>query len=238
MPPEIAIILIFAVAMFVQTSTGFGSALIAMSFLISLFGYEVAAPLFAISFSTVAIVITYRYRHDLKIKNVWRMMVTGVFGVPIGVLFISQLDSTIILFVFGLIVAGYALYALLGYTPPKLKHTGWQWGLGFLGGMISGAFNTSGPVYIVYGDSQRWQPFEFKGNLQILFFLNSIFTSMNHIAVGNVTQEVLGLWVFAIPGIVIGISAGFLMDRFIKPEPFRKIVQVLLFIIGITMMIP
>lgn len=238
MPIEIAVFFIFVVAMFVQTSAGFGSALIAMSFLISMFGPDIARPLFALSFSSVSIVITYRYRHHLKFKNIWRIMLAGIVGVPIGVRVISQLDPTITLIVFGTFIAGYALYALIGFKAPPLNHQGWQWVAGFIAGMVSGAYNTSGPVYIVYGDTQRWQPFEFKGNLQILFFVNSLFTVANHFVAGNVTQDVLDLWIFAIPGIIVGIALGFLMDRFIKPEPFRKVVLVLLFISGISLIIP
>jgi len=238
MPPEIAIFFIFVVAMFVQTSTGFGSALIAMSFLIGMLGPDIAAPLFALSFSTVSIVITYRYRHDLKIRNIWRIMLAGIVGVPIGVGVISQWDKAIVLFIFGMFISGYALYALLGFKAPRFKHPALQWVVGLLAGMASGAYNTSGPVYIVYGDTQRWQPFEFKGNLQVMFFFNSLFTTINHFLFGNMTQAVFGYWLYAIPGIVIGIALGFTMDRFIKPDPFRKVVQVLLFFIGISLMLP
>ncbi len=238
MPTELAILLIFVVAMFVQTSTGFGSALISMSFLISMLGPDVAAPLFALSFSSVSIIITYRYRHELKFRNIWRIMLAGLVGVPIGVGIISQWNETITLFIFGSFVCAYAVYSLFGFKPPPTQHKGWQWLTGLLAGMISGAFNTSGPVYIVYGDTQRWQPFEFKGNLQLLFFVNSIMTTTNHFLFGNMTQEIFGLWLYAIPGITIGIGLGLFMDRFIQPEPFRKVVLVLLFMSGVSLLIP
>lgn len=233
----VSIFIIFLTAMFVQTSAGFGSALIAMPFLIAMLGYDVAAPLFALSFSTVAIVITYRYRHELKFRNIWRMMIAGLIAIPIGVGVISQWDETITLFIFGIFIIGYALYSLLGFKAPRLDHKGWQFGLGALAGMISGAYNTSGPVYVIYGDSQGWQPFEFKGNLQLLFFINSLLVTANHFLFGNMTDKVLSLWVYAIPGIVVGIGLGFALDRFIKPEPFRKIVLVILLLVGIRMLI-
>ncbi len=233
----VSIFIIFLTAMFVQTSAGFGSALIAMPFLIAMLGYDVAAPLFALSFSTVSIVITYRYRHELKFKNIWRMMLAGLIAIPIGVGIISQWDETITLFIFGIFIIGYALYALLGFKAPRLEHRGWQFGLGALAGMISGAYNTSGPVYVIYGDSQRWEPFEFKGNLQLLFFVNSLLVTVNHFVFGHMTDKVLSLWVYAIPGIIVGIGLGFALDRFIKPEPFRKVVLVILLLVGIRMLI-
>lgn len=233
--PEIAIFFTFVIAMFVQTSAGFGSALIAMPLLAAMVGTRTAAPLFALSFVCIAVVITYRYRHELQFKNFWRLQVAGLIAIPIGVNILSQWDEQITLFIYGLFVIAYALYALLGFQPPRLKSRYWQFGLGFIAGMVSGAYNTSGPVYVIYGDSQKWSPFEFKGNLQALFFINSVFTTINHFIAGNVTSDVLNLWVYAVPGVAVGIALGFAMDKYIKPEPFRKVVQVLLLLIGIAL---
>lgn len=236
--PEIAIFFIFVIAIFVQTSAGFGSALIAMPLLALIIGTRTAAPLFALSYMCIAIVITYRYRHDLKFKNIWRMILASLLAIPIGVNFISQLDENVTLFACGLFVIAYALYALVGFQPPRLKNKNWQWLMGFIAGLMGGAYNTSGPAYVIYGDSQHWSPFEFKGNLQILFFLNSIFATFNHFVAGNITGEVVTLVGFAVPGIMVGIVLGFMMDRFIQPEPFRKVVQVLLLFVGIGLLLP
>ena len=235
--PELAIFLIFLIAMFVQTSAGFGSALIAMPLLASFMGTRVSAPLFAISFVTVAVVITFRYRHDLKIKNIWRLILGSLIGVPIGVNVVSTWDEQVTLAIYGAFISAYALYALLGFHPPRLENKNWQWVLSPFAGMMSGAFNTSGPVYVIYGDSQRWSPFEFKGNLQILFFLNSILSTINHILVGNITDEVLALFVFAVPGIIVGTALGFTFDRFINPVIFRKVILVVLLIMGIGLIV-
>ena len=235
--PEIAIFLIFAFAMFVQTSAGFGSALIAMPLLASILGAKTATPLFALSYFCVAIIVTYRYRHYLKIKNMWRLSLASLMTVPVGVHIISHWDEHITLFLYGVFIIAYAIYALLGFQPPRLKNPNLQWGFGFLAGMISGAYNTSGPIYVIYGDSQQWNPFEFKGNLQLLFFLNSILSTTNHYLVGNMTDTVFGLLIYAIPGLFVGTLLGFVMDRYIQPAPFRKVVQLMLLVIGIMLVI-
>lgn len=236
-PPEIAVFFIFAAGLFVQSGAGFGSALVAMPLLISIIGAKTAAPLFAVSYMLIAIVITFRYRKDLRIENIWRIILASFCGIPIGILVISKWDEHVVLFILGVIVLAYAIYALLGFQPPRLKDRRWQFGLGFIGGMMSGAYNSSGPVYVVYGDSQRWSPFEFKGNLQALFFLNSITTTSTHFLVGNITPEVTRLMVVAIPGMLFGVLLGLSLDRFIKPEPFRKVVLGLLLLIAVNLMI-
>lgn len=235
--PEVAIFFIFVIAMFVQTSAGFGSALIAMPLLASLFGTRIAAPLFAISFVCVAVIIVYRYRHDLKIKNIWRLMVGSLVTVPIGVHVVSTWDERLTLSLYGAFMAGYALYALVGLQPPRLQNRNWQWVLSPIAGMMSGAYNSSGPIYVMYGDSQRWSPSEFKGNLQVMFFVNSLLTTTNHILLGNVTDDVLALFIFTIPGIIVGTALGFAFDKFINPELFRKVVLAMLLIMGIGLVI-
>ena len=120
--PEIAIFFIFLIAMFVQTSAGFGSALIAMPLLAGFLGTRTAAPLFSLSYICIAVVVTYRYRHDLQMKNIWRMLLAGLVAIPIGVHIISQLDENITLLLYGLFVIAYSLYALMGFRPPELKN--------------------------------------------------------------------------------------------------------------------
>jgi uncharacterized protein len=234
MPPELAIVLIFMIAMFVQATAGFGSALVSMPLLASFLGARIATPLYAISFVCIAVIITYRYRHELNISNVWRLTLGSLIGVPIGVNIVSTWDEQIILTIYGIFICAYALYALLGFYPPRLKNRNWQWILSPIAGMMSGAFNTSGPVYVIYGDSQRWRPFEFKGNLQIIFFLNAMLATINHFLVGNITEEVLGLFIYAIPGMIIGTALGLVTDKYINPLIFRKMILILLLIMGIA----
>ena len=152
MPPEITIFFVFVVAMFVQTSTGFGSALIAMSFLISLFGPDVARPLFAISFSSVAIVITYRYRHHLKFKKIWRIMLITIISIPIGVNIIPSLNPTITKAIFGVFVSAYALYSILGFKPARLQSTGWQW--------VAGSGADAAPYFRIFNPVTQSQKFD------------------------------------------------------------------------------
>jgi uncharacterized protein len=233
----IVVFLIFVIAMFIQTSAGFGSALIAMPLLVKLLGARIAAPLFAISFVCIAVVITYRYRHDLKIQNIWRLMLGSLIGVPIGVHVISTWDEQVMLSLYGAFMSAYAVYALFGFQPPHLQSRNWQWVLSPFAGMMSGAYNSSGPIYVMYGDSQRWSPFEFKGNLQVMFFLNALLTTTNHFLIGNITDEVLTLFVYAIPGLIVGTALGFAFDKYINPKLFRKIILVMLLIMGIQLMV-
>lgn len=91
-------------------------------------------------------------------------------------LFSSQKDfqsfiTYIVTAFLGVVIVAYALYALFNPTLPELAQRSWAYGFGFAGGVLSGAYNTSGPPVVIYGTCRCWQPAEFKSNLQGYFLL-------------------------------------------------------------------
>ena len=139
-------------ATFTQSLSGFGVALVAMALLPSLIGIQVATPLVAIVALALEVVLMLRYRHSLEIRAVWNIALAAVLGTPLGVFFLSRVDESITLGLLGVVIGGYALYALLGLKMPKLEHSFWAYIAGLIGGMLGGAYNTSGPPVIVYAD--------------------------------------------------------------------------------------
>jgi hypothetical protein len=58
-----------------------------------------------------------------------------------------------------------------------------------------------------------------------------------HFLSGNYSREVLGIFWRVLPALAIGFLAGQSLDRWINPEVFRKIVLVLLIVLGIRLML-
>jgi len=225
-------------AFFVQTVTGFGSAMLAMPLLAGLIGIRTATPLFAMSAMIVQIVVWIRYREAFQLRSVWQLMVGAVVGIPLGVLALSAVPENIILTALGVLVLGYALYALLGPELPEIKHRE-RLGLtlGFFSGLLSGAYNTGGPPFVIYGTASRWKPLEFKSNLQALFIVTEVVVIASHALKGNLTPTVFEYFLLTLPAAGLGIVAGFGLDRFLKPDLFRKIVLVLLVLLGISLIL-
>jgi uncharacterized membrane protein YfcA len=135
------------------------------------------------------------------------------------------------------IITGYALYALLKFKLPELRHPSWAYGTGLLAGMLGGAYNTSGPPVIIYGNCRRWQPAEFKSNLQGFFVVNSLFVFIGHALGGNLTPLVWRYYLWSLPVLAVGIILGTSMDRLFNPETFRKIVLWLLVVMGVRLIL-
>lgn len=226
---------IIFVACFVQAVVGFGLPLVAMPVLIELYGIRAAAPLMAIIILQQQILMIARYRSDWNRGVVVRISGAAVLGIPIGVLFLSQIPEAITVTVLGLILIFYALYALFRFPVPRLAHPAWIYIFGFIGGMGGGAYNMAAPSTIIYADTQRWPPREFKGNLQGYFFIITVVAIIAHGLNQSLDSTILRNSLVAMPFVILGAFSGFYLDRYLNAALFRKIVLGLLLLLGINL---
>lgn len=229
--------LILFAAVFTQSVTGFGSALVAMSLLPHLVGIRIAAPFVALATLLMEILLITYYRHALRWRAIWRISLASFLGIPLGVFLLSHIDERILLTILGMLLIGYAIYGLLDQKIPQIKHQLWGYSAGFLAGILGGAYNTSGPPVIIYAHSQNWKPAEFKGNLQGFFLLVSAFVTISHGLSGNLTPAVWQYFLYSLPAIGIGMWIGLRLDKVIKPENFRSIVLCVLLLLGIRLIV-
>lgn len=226
------ITLIVFFAIFTQSATGFGLALVSMPLLVELVGIQTATPLVALIGATAELTLLLRYRHAFNLRSVARLSAASLVGVPLGVFFLGRFNGEAIIRLLGLLIVVYALYALLRPQLPALTHDRWAYSFGFVAGLLSGAYNTSGPPVVIYGSCRRWQPAEFKSNLQGFFLLNSAMTILSHGLGQHFTAVVWENYWLALPGIVVGLVAGVTLDKYLNPQRFGKVVLVLLLVLG------
>ncbi|MEW6403990.1 MAG: sulfite exporter TauE/SafE family protein [Chloroflexota bacterium] len=228
----ILVALVIFLGAFTQSLTGFGSALVAMALLPPILGLENTSPLvagFALGLETLMVI---RYRESFKFNSIWRVLAASLIGAPLGVYLLSNVDENIALLILGIVISGYAIYALVGFRLPELAHPLWAWATGLLSGMLGGAYNTSGPPVIIYGNCRRWGAAEFKSNLSGFFVINSLVVTASHFLSGHFTEIVARNFLFAIPAVFVGFLAGQAFDRWIPLPAFRKLVLLLLFVLG------
>ena len=222
-------------AVFTQSLSGFGVALVAMALLPAVIDLHIATPLVAIVGLVLEAVLVIYYRQSLDVRAVWKIALAAVVGTPLGVFFLARANESVALGILGVVIAGYAMYALLGLKIPHIKKPFWAYLAGLLGGMLGGAYNTSGPPVIVYADCRRWPPDVFKGNLQGYFIIVSSAVAVGHALSGNFTPLVWHTFWWSLPFIGIGLIAGLSLDRWLNPVTFRRVVLVLLVLMGVRL---
>lgn len=228
--------LIIFLAVFTQSVSGFGSALVAMALLPAVIGIQLATPLVAVVAIVLEVVLIVRFRQALEVRSIWRVVLAALIGTPVGVYFLSKVDERISLTVLGVVITGYAIYALLGLKMPRLEKSFWAYLAGLIGGLLGGAYNTSGPPVIIYADCRRWPPDVFKSNLQGYFIVSSLAVLVSHVLNGNLTPQVWNLFWWATPFILVGLIAGLSLDRWLNPVTFRYVILALLVVMGIRLM--
>lgn len=218
-----------------QSMAGFGLALIMMPVLSVLLGVEAAAPLVAVIALIAEGFLLIYFRHALNFQAVWRLSLGTIIGVPIGVWGLKQIDGRILLTILGMLLILYGLYALLQFRLPALPQTIWAYLFGLASGLLGGAYNTSGPPYIIYGNCRGWDQAQFKSNLQAVFVINVTMAIVSHGLSGNFTPFVWQNILFALPAIILGLWLGLRLDKRINPQTFRQIVLVLLIVLGLRL---
>ncbi len=227
--------LITFLAVFVQSSIGFGLALVAMPLAVELLGLQIAAPLVALIATTAEFFVLLYYRHAINLRVVARITIAAIVGIPLGVYILSRADPAVVTTALGILLVGYGLYALSNLKLPELASRGWAYLFGFTAGILAGAYNTSGPPVVVYGNCRRWTPDVFKSNLQGFFVVNGLVVILTHALTGNYTTAVWQEFLWSLPGMAVGLLAGFVLSKRINPDLFRKIVLVMLIILGLRL---
>jgi uncharacterized membrane protein YfcA len=229
------IAVIVFIAVFVQTTAGFGLALVSMPLLVSLLDIRTATPLVSLIAVTAEVFLLIRFRAALNFRAVARLSLASLIGIPLGIYLLREVNTALITAALGIVIIGYALYALFTPQMPQIGNPNWAFGFGFLGGILSGAYNTSGPPVVIFGTMNGWSPAEFKSNLQGFFVLNSIMVLTTHTIAGNFTGLVWQSYLWGLPGIMAGLLLGFALDKRIDAAQFRRIVLVLLIFLGLRL---
>ncbi len=216
---------------------GFGSSMIAMAVLPRWMGLREAAPLVSLVVATLEVVLLLRFHTAMNIRALWRIGLGMVVGVPIGVWALERLDARLLTFDLGLLIVAYAAYGLLNWRVPQLLDQRWAVGFGLVAGVLAGLFNFAGPVVVIYGQCRRWELDEFKGNLQALFLVNQSLVIVNRALAGAFTPTVWHAYLNSLPVIALGVAIGFWLGRFVSPSIFRKLVLVMLLILGAQLLL-
>ncbi|EDX86099.1 conserved domain protein, putative [Synechococcus sp. PCC 7335] len=237
MTTEAIIILTVGVASFIRGVSGFGAALIIMPVLSGLTSIYVAAPLVAILGLTIDTLLCFYYRRSFDWGLVAKLWIGSILGIPLGFVMLRFIPGNWMLLALGLMIVVYAIYALFDPAMPILQSQRWMYGTGFLCGALGSSYNIPGPPIILYGNSQRWGQEKFKSNLSVFFWGNAVFVVLGHIVQNRLTETVFQQYMIAIPSMIIGLFSGIILSRFFNPLVFRRVVLVILILVGIRLFV-
>lgn len=234
----VAVLLIIFVSTLTRAVFGFGNALVAMPLLaMTPIGMKTATPLIALIAIILGLIIIVRDWHIVDLRNIWRLLVATVPGVPLGLILLKGPYENTGKIILALIIIVFSCYALFRPRLIRLKQEWTAYPFGFLAGILGGAYNSNGPPIAIYGTLRRWPPDRFRANLQGYFFPSSVIIVAGHGLGGLWTSEVGWYFLLSLPLLPLAIWIGNRINRTFRPGRFDQYIYILLILVGAILFI-
>jgi len=168
----------------------------------------------------------------------WPMILCFITSLFIGAELLVVLDSGVLLIILGICVTIFAASNMLKPRAQPLSPTVERWVgpfAGALGGLLGGMTSIWGPPMMMLFVMLKLNKDEWVRTVGLIWFLGSVPLAIAHYNNGVLNANTAPLSAFAcIPG-MIGIWLGEAVRRRIDQETFRKVLLILLFVIGLNL---
>jgi uncharacterized membrane protein YfcA len=227
---EVAAVIFLATI--IRSAFGFGEALVAVPLLAMVIPVKVAAPVAVLASITVALIVVLQdWRHIHLRSAVWLVLST-FFGIPIGLLMLKAVPEPVVKTILAAVIIGFSLYSLLRRGHQELKDDRLAWFFGFCAGVLGGAYGMNGPPLVIFGSLRQWSPAHFRATLQGYFLPASMAGMAGYLFTGLWTPAVNRLYLFSLPGAVLAIFLGRLINRRLNAHQFLLYIHAGLIAIG------
>ena len=227
------IMAVIFIAALVRSSLGFGDAVIAMPLIAVSAGLKTAAPLVAFMGPAISVLILARHWQKADLRSAFKLVAASIVGIPLGIYLLTRLPEAPLRMALGVIIL---LYGLFGLLKPALRieneKAGFPYLVGFIAGVLGGAYNINGPPAVIYGMLKGWPPERFRATLQGYFLPTGLLILLGHGAAGLWTGQVLRLFAYSFPALFLGVWLGGKMNRRVPEKQFRMIVYASLVLMG------
>jgi uncharacterized membrane protein YfcA len=225
---------------FVSGLAGFAFSAVAGAILLHVFPPLEAVPLMMACSVGVQATNLWALRKNIQWKAGLVLIVGGLVGIPIAVYLLQNADTRTFRMGFGLLVAFYAGYALFRPTLTSLRQMESRRRnilVGFGGGLIGGLTAMPGAVPTIWCDMHGLSKTQQRGLVQPFIAAMQIFALALMLSRNDLSSKVLIDFAISLPALVAGTMLGILMFRNVNEMTFRRIILVMLFFSGLSLVI-
>ncbi|HQG38846.1 MAG TPA: sulfite exporter TauE/SafE family protein [Chitinophagales bacterium] len=235
MPEDIIVPIVIFIGSLIYGTFGFGDALFAMPILSMVIGVKTATPLMTLNGCTLAALLFIKHYKEVDWLHARKLIFASFFGIPFGIYILKNGNEAYTKILLGLIITGISSYNLF-YKNKMLAiqpRVEWVYIVGFISGILGGAFNTGGPPIAILGMLSGWTQLQFIGTLQGFFLPNDLFIISGHLLAGLISKKVLFYYLISLPFLLSALWIGQYLRKKIPANKFNLYIFTLLFIIGI-----
>jgi len=215
---------------------GFGTALVAGPILINFMPLSRIIPLLVLLDFIAALGNLLPSRQSVVKAELLRLLPCMAVGCTLGVLFLLNLKSDVLLLLMGLFITAYALYSLAVKVRPTQLAAGWAIPMGTIGGLFGALFGSGGFLYAIYLNSRLTSKQEARATQSALISCSTIVRLSLFLLAGVYAQvPLLVLAVCLLPAMAIGSWIGRGLTMKLSRETFVRLVTWLVLFSGIAL---
>ena len=233
----LAVVAVLFFATVIRSAFGFGEALVAVPLLALVVPVEIAAPVAVLASITVALVVVVQDWRHIHLRSAARLVISTFFGIPLGLLVLKTVPEAIVKAALAFVIIGFSIFSLARPSHYELKNDRLAWVFGFFAGILGGAYGVNGPPLVIFGTLRKWTPTHFRATLQGYFLPASLAGMGGYFFAGLWTATVNRYYLWSLPGIVVAIFLGRVINRRLNPRQFLLYVHAGLIGIGALLLI-
>jgi len=233
---------ILAAAHLVETVTGFGATVIALSLGVHLVPVrELVVALVLVGWLQSAWIVAGSFRHVRVRRLAARILPGCALGFPLGAWCFRAAGGEELRYLLGAFVVGVSaleFWRLRRGASPRPLRPSQAAALLVGGGFFHGLFASGGPLIVYYASRVLPEKRAFRATLSALWLLLNTALLILYALSGRLEGEGTRLALRLLPAVVLGILAGEGLHRRVNPETFRRVVQAVLLFTGVSLLFP
>jgi uncharacterized membrane protein YfcA len=181
----------------------------------------------------------WKLRQAMSWRKVTPFLIGGAIGVPIGTMLLTYTNPAYLRIGVGVLLVLYSIYSL---AKPALKPVQAgipaDTGIGFLNGLLGGMTGLGGIVVTIWVQLRGWPKDVQRIVFQPVILAAQAMTAISLAFAGAYTTVTIKLYLYGVPALAAGVWIGLKLYGKLDEAGFRKVILVLLFISGLSLVVP
>jgi hypothetical protein len=233
---EMCQVLICCVAVFsggiLQGCLGFGFAFIALPVFALFIAPAIATPLIVMLSLILNFIVIFSCKEYANKKIIGYLLIGGIVGTPMGTHLLKHVDPFSYTLAVGILIM-IAAGLFLADKRCRLKETMINsFPAGFVSGVLNASIGLSGPPVVLFMTTQSFNKHVMRATLIGYFLIINMITLFWFVNQRLISSDVIGYMRFFVPVLIAGTLSGVFITRFIDEQRFRKIILVVVMLIG------
>jgi len=235
---ELFLFFTVVIAAFVQSTTGFGYAIVLMALWPLFLQVPDATQLMLFGVLPVSGCIAIKYWRHINFKIVAVPLCLGLLGNYIGLTMLLRIDNTIAVKIIGVLMILLAVYFYIAKDKIRIPQNIWTASLAGIGaGLMGGFFNISGPPLVLYFCAAAKDKDEYTGTVQFLFLVLIAFKLVYLTAVRGLPAVVSVRIPMVLIGSTAGLFAGQRLFKRLSINTVKRLIYALMILSGLWYLI-